>query len=114
MNFDEEEGQRYHPNPVVQRSVAAPSSSYFVDAIPGVNATNGAEGIDDNLDVVDMEPEFYQNPHFEDINGGEDILGIGNIGNSNTRRGGPASLSSMQDGKSDAEESDEDADVFKQ
>jgi hypothetical protein len=47
----------------------------------------------DNLDVVDMEPEFYQNPHFEDINGGEDILGIGNIGNSNQRRG-PASLSS--------------------
>lgn len=51
--------------------------------MPGVNATNGAEGIVDNLDVVDMEPEFYQNPHFEDINGGEDILGIGNIGNSN-------------------------------
>ena len=112
MNFDDDEGQRYLPNPVSQKS-AAPNSSYFLDAIPGVNATNGADGMVDNLDVVDMEPEFYQNPHFEDINGGEDILGIGNIGNSNQRRG-PASLSSMQEGKSDGEMSDEDADVFKQ
>jgi hypothetical protein len=85
-------------------------SNYLMDALPGGNVNNAADEIVDNLEVPDLDPRFFQNPNFGEMNGDEDILG--GIRDPNQIRG-PESLSSMHNSKSFGEESDEDADVFK-
>ncbi len=104
INFEEDEGEGYSQAPP-QR--APQGSNYLMDALPGGNGNNE---IVENLEVPDMDPGFYQNPNFGDINGDDDILG----GFVNPDRRGPQSLGSMHNSKSAGEESDEDADVFKQ
>ena len=80
MNFDEDEGQRNQKAPP-QR--VPQGSNYLMDALPGANGNNGNDEIVDNLEVPDMDPGFYQNPNFGDINGDDDILG--GFGNPNQR-----------------------------
>ena len=83
MDFEEDDAQRYHPQPQILR--AATNSNYLMDAIPGGSRAQEIGGdLDVNMGVV--EPGFYENPNFGDMNDGEDLLGMGNIGD---QRGAP-------------------------
>jgi hypothetical protein len=75
-----------------------------MEALPADNPNNA---IVDNLDI---DPDYYPNANFGDMNGDEDNFGLGNIGQQRCGAG-PSSVNSKND---DAEDSDEDADVFKQ
>ncbi len=101
MNFDEEDTSKFQQHDSSQRPIHNPN--YFMEALPADNANNA---IVDNLDI---DPDYYPNANFGEMNGDDDNLGLGNIGQ--PRRGaGPASVDSKNN---EGEDSDEDADVFK-